>query len=173
MSTNFKLLLVDDEVDLLESIAEDLELEGFHVTQAQNGKMALDLITKEQDLDQFDAVVSDIAMPIMDGLTMLAEMRKAGKSTPLIFLSGYADKEKAIEAMKNGAIDMLDKPYDRNHFIQAVTRAAQFGLEMRKMELDFVNNLQKSGIAKDQQEKMILAYKEIIRMRAIAKVYNK
>lgn len=170
MDKTYHVLLVDDEVDLLESIAEDLELEGFSVVQAKNGKVALDILTKNVEVkEQFDAIVSDIAMPVMDGLTMISELRKQGISIPVLFLSGYADKEKAVEALKNGAMDMLDKPYDRNHFIQAVTRAAMFGVEMQKLESAFAIALEKAGVTKEQHEKTMSMYRDMVRLKTFAK----
>lgn len=106
--TTWQILIVDDEVDNLEIVAETLEFRGAHVKTALNGKVALEL------LDTFPAnlILTDLSMPVMDGWTMRSEIKKnqTFEQLPVIALSAHAiagDKERALEAGFSG---YLTKP---------------------------------------------------------------
>lgn len=100
------LLLVDDEKCLTESMKELLESNELHILTADNGEQALQILL----LQHVDCIVSDIKMPVMDGLTFLRRTRELGFTTPFIFFSGHAcDKlEKITKDL--GALDLLTKP---------------------------------------------------------------
>ena len=85
-----KILLVDDEPEILEILREFLELKEHDVTTASNGKQALDLVLASDD---FDLVFSDIKMPEMDGLTFLEKVRNNSVTVPVILISGQGDLE--------------------------------------------------------------------------------
>ena len=134
-----ELLIVEDEeeiLDLLFEILGDLRVsvDGVaHVvrlTRARNGKQALDLVSK----NWYDAILSDIHMPVMDGLDLLANLRGLGKEIPLVFLTGFGDKEQAVRALRLGCFDFLDKPFDTVRLRAVVHRAAQIGFRGRDLE---------------------------------------
>lgn len=103
----YKILVVDDEPDLRELLADEFEYAGHKSFMASNGREAFDLCSSET----FDAIVSDVRMPGGDGIELLEKLKSANAS-PLVFLvTGYADitKDKAIE---KGATNLLTKPYD-------------------------------------------------------------
>lgn len=102
-----KILLVDDEPEILEVIAEFLELKGHAVETANNGKSGLDMVLGHND---FDLVFSDIGMPEMDGLTLLEKIRSNAIDTPVILISGQGDVSNTIRALQLGALDFIVKP---------------------------------------------------------------
>jgi DNA-binding NtrC family response regulator len=104
----FKILLVDDEVEFVESLAERLRLRGFITSIAQDGLRALEQICAQQ----FHGVVLDVMMPGMDGLETLKQIKKIDGSVEVILLTGHARTEAALEGIRAGAFDYLIKPVD-------------------------------------------------------------
>ena len=105
-----KILLVDDEQDFLEVMSERMRNRGMDVTTASSAKEALEMVKNES----FDAIIVDLLMPEMDGLEALENMKKINSDLQVILLTGNATVEKGIEAMKLGAMDLLEKPADMN-----------------------------------------------------------
>ena len=102
-----KVLVVDDEVDFLETVVKRLEKRGIHAHGVVSGEAALEALGKES----FDVVLLDIKMPGgMDGLVTLREIRRLKPSAEVILLTGHASVETSIEGMKLGAFDYLLKP---------------------------------------------------------------
>lgn len=102
-----KILVVEDEAMLLRALDDKLSLEGFTVIQATNGRDGLSTALKEHPT----LILLDIMMPIMDGMTMLRELRKDdwGKTVPVIMLTNLVDSEKVDECIKQGVYDYLVK----------------------------------------------------------------
>ena len=107
MGVTLKILLVDDEPEILEILSEFLSIREHEVTTANNGKQALDLVLAE---NEFDLVFSDIKMPEMDGLTFLEKVRNADIGLPVILISGQGDLDSSIRALQLGALDFIVKP---------------------------------------------------------------
>jgi two-component system, OmpR family, response regulator len=102
------ILLVDDEVAFITSLAERLALRGFKTRIAVDGAGAIELIKKED----FHAVVLDVMMPGMDGLQTLKEIKKIDKALDVILLTGHACLDVALQGIQAGAFDYLVKPVD-------------------------------------------------------------
>lgn len=102
-----KILLAEDENDLREVVAAYLELQGYYVVSVANGAEAV----KELDRDAYDAVVMDIMMPVMDGVTAMRKIREAGKVVPAIFLTAKSEVSDRVEGLDAGADDYLTKPF--------------------------------------------------------------
>jgi DNA-binding response OmpR family regulator len=100
------ILIVDDEPNVRLSYRVALETEGYVVKEAHCGASALD----ELAANSFDLAILDMRMPEMDGLQLLAEMRRRGYSTPSVIITAFGDVPHAVRAMKLGAIDFLKKP---------------------------------------------------------------
>jgi len=124
------ILIVDDEADILSMLQFAFSTEKFKVTTASNGKDALKIFRN----GNFDLVLTDIKMPVMDGLELLRCLKEAKPNVEVIVLTGYASLENAIEALKDGgAFDFIQKPLDDiNHLIIIVKRA----LERRRLKKD-------------------------------------
>ncbi|SFM63695.1 response regulator [Thermodesulforhabdus norvegica] len=114
-----RLLIVDDEKDFTDSLAERLALRDFEVSRAYSGEEAVELI-KEYN---YDVVILDVAMPGMDGVQTLREIKNIKPLTEVIMLTGHATVETAIEGMKLGAYDYLLKPTEIDDLVEKVQGA--------------------------------------------------
>ena len=108
IKTPTNILLVDDEKDFVEVLSMRLEEAGEKVTPAYDGQMCLDILEKKQ----IDVVVLDIKMPSMDGIQTLRTIKIMYPLVEVILLTGHGTTETAIEGMKLGAFDYLQKPAD-------------------------------------------------------------
>jgi two-component system C4-dicarboxylate transport response regulator DctD len=114
-----RILFVDDETQLRESAREWLSLSGFSVEAAADARSALRLLRD----GEFEALVTDIRMPGADGMALMRAARDADPSLPVILLTGHGDVALAVEAMRGGAHDFLEKPYDADHLGAVIDRA--------------------------------------------------
>nr|WP_321466590.1 response regulator [uncultured Desulfobulbus sp.] len=105
---NERVLLIDDEQDFMDVLAERMRDRGMEVSTTTSPLEAVDL-TEEKS---FDAIILDLMMPEMDGLETLERLREKNPDLQIILLTGHATIEKGIEAMKLGAMDFLEKPID-------------------------------------------------------------
>lgn len=117
------ILIVDDDPALLHALPRtiSLRLPQVEVSTAQSAQVALHLLKEKH----YDAIVSDIKMPEMDGLTLLAKIREAQPETPTILITGHGEHNLAIQALRGGAYDYIQKPIERDNFVAALLRAIQ------------------------------------------------
>lgn len=113
-----RVLIIEDEVDILENVGELLALEGFDILTAPNGREGVKVALAHQP----DLIVSDIKMPELDGYGVLLELRNDPRTslTPFIFLTARADRESMRQGMELGADDYLMKPFEPLELIKAV-----------------------------------------------------
>jgi len=126
------VLLVDDEEELRRSTAQSLDLEGLSVEQCANAERALDFITQGFN----GLVLTDIRMPGMDGMTLMGRVREIDPDIPVIVVTGHADVQLAVRAMREGAYDFIEKPFNTRHLAEMVKRAIdrrQLVLENREL----------------------------------------
>jgi DNA-binding NtrC family response regulator len=116
-----RILLVDDEKDFVEALAERLRNRNFHVTSAFNGEEALKVL-KEYN---FDVAIVDVRMPGMDGIDVLKEIKKLKPLTEVLMLTGHGTVETAIEGMKHGAFDYLMKPCEIGALLEKIRKASE------------------------------------------------
>ncbi|MBU2454970.1 MAG: response regulator, partial [Proteobacteria bacterium] len=114
-----KVLLVDDEKEFVETLAQRLELRDLSVTTVYSGESAIAISEK---ID-FDAIILDVLMPEMTGIEVLKEIKKIKPLTPIIMLTGEATVENAIQGMKLGAFDFLMKPTDTDLLVEKINQA--------------------------------------------------
>jgi signal transduction histidine kinase len=126
--TGGHILVVDDDAALLEALprALKLRLDGIQIDTSDNAADALERI-RESD---YDAVVSDIKMPGLDGLGVLREIKKLRPKTPTLLITGHGEHDLAVQALRGGAYDFVQKPIDRDYFVAALERA----IELRRLE---------------------------------------
>jgi two-component system C4-dicarboxylate transport response regulator DctD len=117
--SNARVLMVDDEEDLRLSTAQAMELSGFAVTMLSSAEHALELIGYSFD----GVVVSDIRMPGMDGMTLLQKVRELDAEIPVILVTGHGDVQLAVNAMRNGAYDFIEKPFTTQYLAGVIRRA--------------------------------------------------
>jgi len=129
----FRILVVDDELIVRDSLKEWLEEEGFAVDMAASGSEALDRLTKQE----YQLMLLDIKMPGMDGVEVLQTARESFADINVIMMTAYATVETAVEAMKIGALDYLIKPFDPETMIPMVQRIYQdlMAAEGRQLEV--------------------------------------
>jgi len=113
------ILIVDDEPNVRRVLSTQLEQAGYATTRAASAKQALDLV---RSLDP-DIVITDLKMPEMDGMEMLARLQQTFPEIPVIMLTAHGTVSNAVEAMKCGAHDFITKPFDRDEMIQLVQKA--------------------------------------------------
>jgi len=106
--SEFKVLLVDDETDFVETLVKRLRKRKLEVSAASSGKEALDSLSNSP----CDVVVLDVKMPDMDGIETLRRIKEIAPSVEVIMLTGHANVEVAIQGMELGAFDYLMKPID-------------------------------------------------------------
>lgn len=115
----YAILIVDDEPNYLIVLSELLRDEGFEVFTAPGGKEALKIV-KEVDLDM---VISDMQMPGMDGMALLAEIKELDDDLPVLIITAYAEVDKAVKAMQAGAFSYLSKPFSNDELIVSINKA--------------------------------------------------
>lgn len=110
MTIKHNLLIADDEPDLLEQLVELMSGFGYPILTAKDGK---EMLEKASDTsNNVLAILSDIKMPVMTGLDVLKILREKQIETPIVFLTGYSSKDLVVEALRLGAMDFLEKPFD-------------------------------------------------------------
>ena len=114
-----KILIIDDEKSIRNSLRDILEYEKYEVEEAEDGAMGLKMIQQ----GGYDMVLCDIKMPKMDGLELLEKTQLLDNNLPIVMISGHGDIETAVGAIKDGAYDYISKPLDLNRLL-VVTRNA-------------------------------------------------
>jgi two-component system C4-dicarboxylate transport response regulator DctD len=113
------ILLVDDEEDLRRSSSQALDLAGFEVRSFTAGEPVLDIVGYGFE----GIVVTDIRMPDMDGMTLMGKIREIDPDIPVILITGHADVQLAVKAMRDGAYDFLEKPFNTQELADIAARA--------------------------------------------------
>ena len=133
---NMRLLIVDDEIEILNMLRRNLELEGYSVTVTTKPQEAVDLMRKEL----FNLVLTDIKMPGMSGVELLKEIKRINPLANVIMMTGYSSMDKVVDCLGAGAVDYFTKPFDELETIlealgQAQTRIGRWrkamGLKQR------------------------------------------
>ena len=120
------LLIIDDDANTLASLSRAFRMEGYEVTVADHAARALDLVRTQT----FDLIFSDVVMPDKDGISLLAEIRAAGVTSPVVMMSGQATVDMAVRATKLGALDFLEKPLSTEKLLLTVENA----LRLKRLE---------------------------------------
>ena len=123
-----RLILVDDEKAIRDSASQALMLAGFEVETFASAGEALPAISPEFE----GVVISDLRMPGMDGLELMQRILKLDRDLPVILISGHADVSTAVQAMRQGGYDLLEKPFANSELVETVRRA----LEKRRLTLE-------------------------------------
>ena len=113
-----KILLVEDEKELNNAISTILKLTGYIVSNEFNGKDALE----NTKTNQYDLIIMDVMMPIMDGITSLKEMKKIGVKTPVILLTAKSSTDDKVLGLDSGAEDYLTKPFETKELLARIRK---------------------------------------------------
>ena len=116
-----KILIVDDEPNMLHMLSAVLQQDGFDPYTADTGQKALELISAEN----FDFILTDVRMPGMDGLQLLENIRERGIDVIVIVMSAYGNIELALEAIRKGAYDYISKPFKTDEVVLTLRKASE------------------------------------------------
>lgn len=117
----WKILLVDDEKNMLHMLAATLSLHGFEATCASRAQEALELAAARD----FDFILSDVRMPGMDGLQLVGELARRGVRSVVILMSAYGNTDLALEAVRKGAYDYISKPFKTEEIVLTLRKAVE------------------------------------------------
>jgi len=138
-----RVLLVDDEVEFVDALAERMRARGLTADTANDGQQAIARASQAR----YDAVILDLAMPGMDGLQTLQRLRADNPNLQIILLTGQGTVQTAVEATKLGAMDFLEKPADIDELLGKIrqARATRLALDMQKSEQEISDLLLRRG----------------------------
>lgn len=117
-----KILVVDDEEEVRKTIRLQLKDTGLEVIEAEDGKKGIEVLNNENALTM-DAILCDIRMPNINGVDAIAYFRREYPDIPVLVLTGFPDVKLAVELMKNGAVEYLVKPVEKEKLVEAVMKA--------------------------------------------------
>ena len=115
------ILIADDERNIRTTLRTTLELEGYQVVEAENGRQALEALGG----GDLDLAILDLQMPVLDGLETLREIRGRNYDLPVMILTAHGSIEKAVDAVRFGAFDFIEKPFHPERLLELVKRAVE------------------------------------------------
>jgi DNA-binding response OmpR family regulator len=164
--TKYKVLIVDDEPVIIQLITSLLSAKGHACATEKNGMDALNRYNKES----FDAVITDIMMPEMDGLTLTRKITAQDGVVPVMVITGFTEEHTAEDALDAGASDFIEKPFSIEEFyvrFQRMMRDRTLLSEIkgRKNEIEKISSEMIAGVEKDSLERIGALRKEIEELR--------
>lgn len=151
-----KILIVDDEQSIRRTLREILEFEKYEVEEAADGMECLVKLKR----NKYDVLIMDIKMPKMDGMEALERVRILAPDTPVVMISGHANIDTAVEAVKKGAFDFISKPPDLNRLLITIRNA------MDKSNLVSETKLLKRKVSKSKVQDIIGESEGVKQMKA-------
>jgi len=136
-----RILIVDDESAIRDSLARHYRLKGYETATAENGLAALKKLSEQS----FQVVISDILMPVMDGIDLLRRIRSEYPMTRVVMITGYVTLENALACLRNNADTCVFKPLDDLQELDRAIEAAVTYLEHWKQKLAFLKGMKPSG----------------------------
>lgn len=158
-----KILLIDDDEDLIHFLSRFFQRKGYEVTACLNGRAAIEKISRES----FDLILLDYKMPEFNGLDTLAEIKAVEVKTPVIIMTAYGTTDLAIETMKRGAYDYLVKPFERKDLSRIVSDALTINRQMKEI-VSFPDSASDVPVPKDRNTLQIIGSSK--KMRDIYKL---
>lgn len=162
-ATQKTLLVVDDEAEIREMVLDDLRKYDIRTFTAENGLAALEILRSQE----VDAVLSDIRMPKMDGITLLQNVRDSGMVTPFVFLTAFSEKEYFLAALKLSVIDFVSKPYERDELLRSITYALNLGVKLRTLESEVSAMLNANRVPPEKVSQFQKQLKEVLVLQKI------
>ena len=158
-----KILIIDDERAIRNTLKEILEFEGYTIDLAENGKQGVE----KAKTGGYDLIYSDVKMPEMDGIEVLETLQKEEAcECPIVMISGHADVETAVTALKKGAYDFIEKPLDLNRLLVTTKNA----LEQKSLKAENSRSKEEISVLRKKvgkRNQMIGESEAIQRVRAI------
>ncbi len=149
------LLIAEDEDVLREIIIDALYPLKCQIFQAENGEVALNILKSKAEVDPISAVLTDINMPKMTGFQFMEKALEEGFKIPFVFLTAYGDKDNVVKALRLGAFDFLEKPFDQKILNNVLDRALKVGSQTNALETHLDNLFKNSGLPQDKRKEFI------------------
>lgn len=146
------VLIVDDEAQIRKLISLCLQKGGFRTSCAEDVPAACQVLQQES----IDAIITDVKMPGEDGIEFLARVRGSWPEIPVVLMTGYAQLQMAVKAIKNGAFDFIHKPFDSDHLRKIVERAVNYS-KLQKMEKNYRIELEETVARRTAELKTSMA----------------
>jgi CheY-like chemotaxis protein len=150
------ILVVDDHSETRKILSRFVAPLGVNLIEAEDGRQALNILKKQH----VDVVISDMVMPKMSGIMLLHSMLEQGLHIPFILVTGHSDKDSAIQALRLGAFDYLEKPVDEVDLCSIVQEALSVGREQRQLVSE-LRTTQQRAVERGQAEMMIMKMRTI------------
>lgn len=148
-----KILIIDDERSIRRTLKEILEFENYEVEAVEDGIAGV----KEAMTNNYDVIFCDIKMPQMDGMEVLTKLKNDGLETPVVMISGHGNIETAVDSIKSGAYDFIEKPLDLNRILVTIKNA------MEKTDLVEETKVLKTQIKKQAKDSSIIGESKAIK----------
>lgn len=169
MATAFgRILVVDDERELRESMAALLRKLPANVDTAADGREAFEKFRT----GVYGVIVSDIKMPNMDGLELMARVRDVDQEIPFVIVTAHADKNFMLEALRLGATDFLDKPFDSAELLKVVGYALDLAAAVRDVRSETESMYRDESILADKRVRLQKMKRAVLLMRRMAEIYR-
>jgi DNA-binding NtrC family response regulator len=165
------ILIVDDDIDLLDTVKDSVEIYFSSVLTADHPKIALDIIKNKQ----IDCVVTDYRMPDINGLELIDMVSKIHPTLPVILVTGNGDDPEVIDSIENGLFDYLDKPFKTSILVNRIRNALLLPklesliLELARAEFPEIKVDKFMTLSPNERVKMIFRLDALIRTRLLAK----
>lgn len=153
-----RILIVDDEPDIRRMLSLCFQNSDYHVTSAVDAAEASTLVA----LEQFDVVISDVMMPGEDGVAFLGRIHESWADLPVILMTGHAQIQMAVNAIKNGVFDFVFKPFDCDYMLKIVERAVNYST-LQRMEKNYRTELEEMVAKRTAELKESMAELDLAR----------
>ncbi len=152
------ILIVDDEPAMRLALTASLEEEGYRVLSACNGEEALKICLARSNKDPFSALITDMKMPGMSGIDLVAQIKKKWADMPIILMSAFGSVESAVDAMKSGIFDYMVKPFSEKTLLNTLHKA----LHKKPAEGKIIRSGNKQLVTEDPGMKKMLKMAEVV-----------
>lgn len=125
-----KILVVDDEQDVRDVIKLHLEQAGYHILEAENGEVAINVLKEGDNMVNVGLILCDIRMPKVNGVECIDYLKKEARGIPVVVVTGYPDTEMATSFLKKGVKDYLVKPVEKEKLLATVKQVVAAGKDI-------------------------------------------
>jgi DNA-binding response OmpR family regulator len=161
-SSHYRILIVDDEQSIRNLLIQFLSASGYECATASNGTEALDRLGQ----NKFDAVITDVVMPVMDGITLTREISQKYLNIPVMVMTGLSDEYSAQKTISEGAREFIKKPFSIAEFLLRLNKMMRdheilCEVNAKKEEIEEISNRMISGLQIESREKIENLRREI------------
>lgn len=122
MASQKRILIVEDQADIADFLRRGLDRHGFQTALSENGAEALQLLEQSHAGNEIHLIVSDIQMPIMDGIALALNVARDMPHIPIILMTGYAQQRERAHGLENLVVDIIEKPFELAHLVGIINK---------------------------------------------------